>query len=481
MDVTKVAEVCRRPDGTSRGTAILVAMCFAVLSYSLMQTMLVPTITTLQHELRTTAALTAWAVLSAPLLASAVLTPLIGKLGDHHGKRRILIGVLVVYLVGTLGALVSWNVGLLIAFRAVQGVSLGLLPLAFGVLRESLPADRVASGLALASGLVGGSAGLGLVCGGLLVDYVSWRWLFAVGAVLVAVTLGLVLRFVPESRERGGGRLDVPGVLLLATSLTALLLALTQGPALGWTSPWVWGLFAVAVLAFAVFLPVEKRTATPLIDPELLVHRRILPTHLTAVALGAAQFVLFVLLPKFAETPRAGVVDYGFGVSVTAVGLIMLPGTLLVLPGSWLAGRIDTRAGPRVPLATGLGCVAAGAAALALWHGKIWQLVVFYAVASVGFGLVMAVLPRLVNAAVAPGQIATANGVNTVARTAGGAVGSQLGAAILASMPIADSTIPSDTAYGFAFGAAALVALIGVGLAKGIAGEARLGLPARRG
>ncbi|GAA4532170.1 MFS transporter [Amycolatopsis samaneae] len=463
MDVTQVAAARPRSAGPGRGTAILVAMCFAVLSYSLMQTMLVPTITTVQHELRATAAATAWAVLSAPLLASAVLTPLIGRLGDHHGKRRALIGVLVVYLVATLGALVSWNVGLLIAFRAAQGVSLGLLPLAFGVIRESLPADRVASALALASGLVGGSAGLGLACGGLLVDFVSWRWLFAVGAVLVAVTLAMVLRFVPESPVRSGGGLDVPGTLLLATSLTSLLLALTQGPVLGWTSGWVCGLFVLAVLAFAVFLAVERRVATPLIAPETLVHRRILPTHLTATAFGAAQFVLFVLLPKFAETPRSGAVDYGFGVSVTAVGLIMLPGTLLVLPGSWLAARADARFGPRVPLTTGLGLVAAGAAALAWWHGEIWQLVACYAVASVGFGLVMAVLPRLVNAAVPPDRIAGANGVNTVARTAGGAVGSQLGTAILASMPIAGGAVPTGAAYGLAFGAAAAVAVLGMG------------------
>lgn len=479
MDATNVAELRPRIE---QGTAILITMCVCVMSYSLMQTMLVPTVTILQNELHTTATLTAWAVLSAPLLSSAVLTPLIGKLGDHHGKRRVLVGVLVVYLIATVGALVSPNIGALIASRAVQGVSLGLLPLAFGIIRESMPAERVAHGLALTSGLIGGSAGLGLVCGGLLVDHVSWRWLFAVGAVLVAVALLLVLRSVPESAHRPGGRLDLPGALLLGLSLTALLLALTEGHALGWGSVPVLGLFVLTVVAFAVFMAVERRTGSPLVDIETLVHRPILLTHLAAVALGTAQFVLYVLLPKFAETPAglppaaARLVDYGFGVNVTTVGLIMVPGTLVTLVASWFTTRYDA---PRATLAAGLGFVAVGAALLALRHAEIWELVVFYFVASIGFGLVMGVLPRLVNSAVPAERSASANGVNTVARTAGGAVGSQLGAAILSSLPIAGTTVPTNAAYGLAFSAAALVALAGVGLAKGT-GPREPATPARR-
>ncbi|GAA0602609.1 MFS transporter [Kutzneria viridogrisea] len=440
-------DLAARP--TVRGGALLTAMSVTVLAYSLTQTMLVPTTTVLQHALNTTATWAAWAVLSAPLLASAVLTPLIGKLGDFHGKRRVLLWVLAVFLLGTLGGLVAWDIGSLIAFRAVQGVSLGVLPLVFGIVKESLPADRVTHGLALTSGLVGGAAGLGLVLGGLLVDLLSWRWLFAVSAVLVTAALVLVARSVPESPHRPGGRLDVPGAVLLALGIGGLLLALTLGPTLGWGSAWVLGLFALAVLGLAAFLVVERRSTSPLVDPEVLVDRPVLWIHLAALSLGAAQFVLYVLVPKIAQT--------GFGTGVTVAGLIMLPGTLVMLPASWLAVRL----GERTSLAAGLGCVAAAAGLLALWNGQVWHLVVFYLVASVGFGLVMAVLPRLVTGSVPHDRVATANGVNTVARTAGGAVGSQLAAAILVS----------GGGYPFAFGAAALVALAGVLLSSGATRE----------
>lgn len=170
--------------------------------------------------------------------------------------------------------------------------------------------------------------------------------------------------------------------------------------------------------------------------------RASLAPHLAAASLGASQFVLYVLVPRLIETP--------FALSVTAAGLIMLPGTLLTLPASWLVGRLNAT----LPLRAGLVVIAAGAGALALWHSQVWQIVVCFAVASIGSGLVIAVLPRLVNEAAPPTKSATANGLNTVARTAGGAIGSQLGGTLLALWAV--------NGYGIAFGASAVIATLGL-------------------
>src|SRR5918995_6808280 len=169
-------------------------------------------------------------VLTAFLLASTILAPPLSSLGDRHGKRRLLLVVLWVYLVGTLGAMLAWNLGALVGFRAVQGISLAVLPLGFGILREALPADRVALGLGVISGVLGGGAGIGLVAGGLIVDHASWRWLFALGAATAVVALWLVARCVPEGTARSVRRLDVAGAGVLSLALTALLLAVTVGP-----------------------------------------------------------------------------------------------------------------------------------------------------------------------------------------------------------------------------------------------------------
>nr|WP_063709818.1 MFS transporter [Nocardia transvalensis] len=406
----------------------MAALALGVLSYGLMQTMLVPAIGVLQHALHTGATAATWAVLSAPLLASAILTPLISRLGDRFGRRRMLLIVLAIYLAATLVALVAPQIGVLIAARAGQGVSLAILPLAFGSVPDILPAERVHGGLGLLSGLVGGAAGIALVCGGLIVDHASWRWLFVVGAGLITAALLLTYRYVPDGSARSPGRLDLAGTVLLAGGLCGILLALTVGPGSGWLSAPTCGLAVAGVLLLAVFVRVERRVRFPLIDMDLVLHRPVGIAHLAALTLGAMQFMYYVLAPKLVETPTAA---GGFGGSVTAAGLVMLPSTLVVLPAGTAAGRVIARRGSRGPLVAGLLLTAVGAGLLALAHGSLWQVALCALPIGLGTGLVMTALPSQLHRVVDPARAATANGINTVSRTVGGALGSQLGAALI--------------------------------------------------
>jgi len=406
---------------------ILLALVSVVLSYGLMQTMLVPTIGTLQRELHTSAAAASWAVLSATLLASAVVTPVVGRLGDRFGKRRVLLVCLGIYLVGTVGAALSPGVGTLIGFRAVQGIGLALLPLAFVLVRQLLPAQRVPFGLALTSGLVGGAAGIGLLTGGVLVDHMSWRWIFVVGSALIAAAFALTCAFVPADPPGAPGRPDLLGALVLTVGMAALLLGITEGPEWGWRSAGVLGLFGGALAALLGFAAVERRAPAPLVDMELLARRPLLVAHLGALALGVNQFICYVLVPRLAELPEGP--EGGFGLTVTGAALILLPGTLLMLPASWLAAPVQRWLGTRAPLVAGLVLAAAGTVLLAAWHGQVAQVVLGYLVCSVGYGFAMAALPRLVSQASPAEHSGSANGVNTVARVLGGALGSQLGAA----------------------------------------------------
>ncbi|WP_157777217.1 MFS transporter [Nocardia terpenica] len=416
--------------GTVHRRGAMTALAVGVLAYGLMQTMLVPAIGVLQQALHTGASGVTWAVLSAPLLAGAILTPLAGRLGDRYGRRRVLLTVLAVHLAGTVLALVAPHIGVLIAARAVQGISLAILPLAFGSVAGVLPPDRVHAGLGFLSGLVSGSAGIALVCGGLIADHASWRWLFAVGAGLAAAALVLVYLFVPESSAQTAGRLDPLGAVLLAGGLSGVLLALTLGPTRGWTSLPVLGLAVAGVALLVVFVRVEARLRYPLIDMSLVLHRPAGAAHLAAGTLGIMQFVYYVLVPKLAEQPSAA---GGFGASVTAAGLVMLPATLVILPAGSLAGRLVTRRGPHVPLAAGLVVTAIGAALLALAHASLWHLALCALPIGIGTGLTMSALPGQLHRVVAPTATATANGINTVARTTGGALGSQLAAALVAT------------------------------------------------
>lgn len=454
-----------------RPAAALTALSVVVLSYGLMQTMLVPTIGALQHDLHTGPAAASWAVLSAMLLASAVLTPVVGRLADRYGRRRALLWSLVVYLAGTLGAIVAPTIGALIACRAVQGVSLTLLPLSFALTRDALPARRVPFGLALLSGLVTGTAGVGLLLGGLLVDLATWRALFVVGAVIVLAALLLVARYVPDGPGAPAGRLDAAGAALLSAGLVSLLLGITQGPTWGWTSAPVTALVAAAAALLTLFVVVQRRVTDPLVDIHLLTRRPLAVAHLGALALGVNQFILYVLLPRLAELPTglppgaARLLHYGFGTTVTGAALMLLPGTLLTLPASWLTGPLERRLGPRAPLAAGLALAAAGALVLAVAHRTFAQVLLFYLISSAGYGFAMAALPRLVNHACPPHHAASANGANTVARTIGGAVGSQIAAAALAGVTIPGTALPADGGFTLALTVAAVVATLGVPVA----------------
>lgn len=438
----------------TRPGAAMLALALGVLSYGLMQTMLVPAIGVLEAALHTSATAATWAVMSAPLLASAILTPLVSRLGDRYGRRRMLLVVLALYLAATVVALLAPHIGVLIAARAGQGISLAVLPLAFGSVPDVLPPERVHAGLGLLSGLVGGAAGIALVCGGLIVDHGSWRWLFVVGAGLIVTALVLTQRYVPDGPGTGSGRLDPAGTALLAGGLCGILLALTVGPTSGWLSGPTLTLAAGGVLLLIVFGRVERRSRQPLIAMDLVLRRPIGVAHLAALTLGAVQFMYYVLVPKLVETPST---TGGFGGSVTAAGLVMLPSTLVVLPAGAVAGRVIARRGPRLPLAAGLLLTAAGAALLAVAHGAMWQAAVCALPIGLGTGLVMTALPSQLHRVVDPGRAATANGINTVSRTVGGALGSQLGAALVVGAATSGFPTAFWIATGIGIAGAALV------------------------
>ncbi|MEU6149230.1 MFS transporter [Actinosynnema sp. NPDC047251] len=385
--------------------AVLTALSLAVLSYGLMQTMLVPAIGAVQRDLDTGPAAASWAVLSAPLLAGALLTPPAGWLADRYGRKRVLLCALALHLAGTLGAISAPDIGALIACRAVQGVSLALLPLSLAVVREAVPADRVPFGVALLAGLFTGTAGAGLLLGGLLSDHASWRWLFVVGAVVVTAALAATAAFVPARRP-------------------------------------------------APRAPGGVRS--------LLTHRPLAIAHLGAFLLGVNQFMLYALLPRLAES-TAG---HGFGATVTGAALMLLPGTLITIPVSWSVARIGRAVGTRVPFAAGLALAAGGAALLAFVHGSLVQVGAVYLISSVGYGLAMAALPRLVDEASPPAHSGAANSVNAVARTIGGAIGGQVAAFALAAFTVPATTIPTDTAYVVAFLVAAAVLVPAVLIAR---------------
>ena len=213
----------------------LAILTMAGTAFALQQTMVFPALSTFQHEFDTSPAWATW-VLTVFLLTASVATPLLGKLGDQHGKERMLVVALSIFLLGTIGGAFAWDIGSLIGFRALAGAGGAVFPLSFGIIRDEFPPDKVKVGIGLLSAVFGVGGGFGIVLSGLIVDHLSWRWLFVAGAIPVAASIVLVHRYVPESPVKSHSRLDVPGAVLLAAALVSLLVALTEGEHWGWSS-----------------------------------------------------------------------------------------------------------------------------------------------------------------------------------------------------------------------------------------------------
>src|SRR5438093_1488862 len=197
-------------------------------AYALQQTMVIPALPTLQRELHTTTTWVTW-VLTVLLLVASVATPIFGKLGDQYGKERLLVISLALFFVGCVGAAAAWNIWALIFFRAFQGLGAAVFPLSFGIIRDEFPREKVGVAIGLISAVFGVGGRFGTVLSGLIVDHASWRWLFIVGAVPIALATVFVHRFVPESPIKTPSRVDVLGSSLLSIGLVAMLLALTEG------------------------------------------------------------------------------------------------------------------------------------------------------------------------------------------------------------------------------------------------------------
>jgi EmrB/QacA subfamily drug resistance transporter len=461
-----VATLAERMTGTRQHYGLTLGiLTLAAAAYALQQTMVVPALPELQRELDASTTWVTW-VLTGFLLSSAVLTPILGKLGDRYGKERLLVVSLALFLVGCTGCAAAPDIWTLIAFRMVSGAAGAVFPLSFGIIRDEFPPDRVKVGIGLLSAVFGIGGGFGLVLSGVIVDNASWRWIFVTGAAATAVALVLVHRFVPESPVRSTSRIDVPGAILFSVTLATLLLALSEGESWGWTSPAVVGLFAASALAAVTWVVLELHVDQPLIDIRVLAGRPVLLTNITALISGFAMFGSYILVPRFVEMPGdlpaslAARVDYGFGASATTTGLYLLPGSILMLAAGPGAGLLGRRVGSKWPLAIGMALISLATATLAALHGAPWQVVVAMAGLSVGVAFAFASMAALITEAVEPTETGIATGINTVMRTVGAVVGAQIGAAILTAETLAGTDVPTEGAYVSAFALSAVAAAI---------------------
>ncbi|HTJ31926.1 MAG TPA: MFS transporter [Dactylosporangium sp.] len=442
----------------TNSTLLVLYLSLGGLAFAVLQSLVAPALSTISRDLHASTADTSW-MLTAYLLSASVLTPILGRLGDIAGKRRVLIGVLAVLAVGTLLAAVAPNLVVLIVARALQGAAGAILPLSIGIVRDELPKEKVGVTVGLLSAIFGVGAGIGIVAAGPIVEHLSWHWLFWLPLVLVVVALLGTIFGIPESPVRTPGRLDVLGAGILSAALVALLLAISKGQAWGWGEAKTLGLLALGVLGLIVFVLVERRVREPLVDMRLMKLRGVWATDLVALILGFAMFGTFLLVPTLLQLPAA--TGYGFGKSVAESGLFLLPTVVTMVVFGPLAGMLDRRFGPKVPMFLGAVSVVAAFALPAAAHGAIWQILLSGVLTGAGIGLAFAAMSNAIIESVPATQTGEATSVNTIART----IGSSIGTAVVAAVITSNSTpqgLPTDAAFTNGFWVCAGVAALAI-------------------
>ncbi|MEU8461024.1 MFS transporter [Streptomyces sp. NPDC029003] len=459
-------------------TVIVFALSLAAMVVSMMQTLPVPILGLIRNDLGTSTANVSW-VTTATLLSAAVFTPLLGRFGDQHGKKPTLVAVLGVMVAGSVVAALATSLPLLILGRVLQGAATAIFPLALSVLREEVRPQKLPGAMALVSGTLAFGSGLALVATGLLTsgDDADYRNAFWMATGFATLALLAVVFLVPATRHKTGGRTDFLGALTLGIALLLLLLPISQGHEWGWASARTLGSFAGAAVMTAVWVLVERKVREPLVDMKMFVHRPVLMANLAGILVGFGMFANFLGVSYLVQMPEK-LTGYGFDASILRASVqFLLPGAIVSLLASPVGGQLVRHRGPRIALALAAALGAAGFGWLALDHGHTLSVIGAGLIvgAAVSFGY--AAMPAVIMASVPHHQSGIANGINSISRSTGSAIGSAIVTTILASktiehLPPGVPALPAESGFTLTFGigaaAFALVALISwLGLRSG--------------
>ncbi|WP_431278772.1 MFS transporter [Leifsonia poae] len=436
------------------------ARTFAILalsvgSFATLQSLVVPVLPVIQRDLGTTTSGATW-TMTAWLISAAVATPLLGRVGDMVGKRRIFVLALLAVALGSIVAALAPSIGVLIVARVIQGVGGAMFPLAFGIVRDAFAAHRLPSAIGALASIIAIGSGLGTVLAGPLADVLGWRGLFLVPVVFTVTAAVLARIFIPESETRAAGGVNPWAAILLSGWLVALLLPLSTGSQWGWGSPLVVGLFVAACLLLAGWIVVELRSRQPLVDMRMMRLPGVWAMNAAAVFIGASMFAVFSFFPRFVQIPTS--TGYGLGASVSESGLLMLPMLVTMAITGFLSGPLARFIGFRMQVIIASSIIAVSSVAIGLWHSTLLEVSLEAGVFGIGLGLVYAAISSVVVQSVPPTQTGVASGMNTNLRTVGSAIGAAVMTALVTGATGADG-LAAESGYTDGFVTAGILAL----------------------
>ena len=407
----------RWPGGHPRRRRILLVLCLSLLIVVIDNTILNTALPTLARVLHAGTSSLQWITDAYTLCFAALLIPA-GALGDRFGRRRSLIAGLTVFALGSAAAAFAAGTGELIGARVVMGLGATfVMPATLSILNAVFPPKERAQAIAAWSAVAGAAIVIGPTLGGLLLSHFWWGSVFLINLPLAAVALAGVVLIVPETADPARSRFDIPGVVLVAGALFAIVDAIIEAPGRGWTGPVTLGLGGAGVAALAAFVWWELRISDPLID------LRVFTSRAFSAAAGAVTVIFFALFGSlFLLTQFLQLVQ---GYSPLAAGVRALPFALAMAAASPVSPLLAERFGTRVIMPGGMALMGLGLADLSTAgvHTAYPLIAVAVAIMGAGMGLVMAPASNTIMTTVPAHQAGAGSAINDTIREVGGALG----------------------------------------------------------
>lgn len=391
--------------------------------------------------------------LTITLLAGAIATPVLGRLGAGTQRRRVIVGTIAVVMAGSVLTVWPPSFAWLLVGRAAQGMGLGLTALTMGVARDHVAPEKSGSTIALLSVASTVGIGVGYPLAGLLTDLAGLRAAYGLGLLISAAALVAAWLTVPESPPGRSGSVDVVGAVLLGAGLLALLLVISQSSLWESQPVAVVVLLAVAAVMLAAWVWWERRAAAPLVDLALLRKPAVTWANVTMLLGGIGMYLLLTLVTRYVQTPASA--GYGFGATVFISGLVLVPFSALGFVGGKITPFLRHRAPAPSVLAGGAAVVLSALVFFALTRSLLWESFAVMGLLGLGVGTFSAAMPGTILAVAPASETSSAMSFNQVVRSVGFSIGSALSGLILSAYTNAGTRgggerFPTDHGYSVA-------------------------------
>ncbi|MFL6483507.1 MAG: MFS transporter [Nitrososphaera sp.] len=476
-----MAIIEKNQDENSSGWTTLIILSCLGLIVMFDETMILPAIPDFIRDFNISYSTSSW-LLSAYLIAAAVMTPIGGKLSDIYGKKKILLIVMAIYAVGVMAGRFSTNIEFMLAARVAQGVGMAMFPIAFGIIREVLPEKKLAIGQTIFTSTFSGGAVVGLIGGAAIIQNFGWQATFlAILPAAIALWL-IIVRYVhvnspAAAMEVGNGKLmndrtiDIKGAILLAGTIISFLAGITllessnSSAGAGYE---VVIFFVTSGLSLAAFIVIEKKVHSPLLDFKIMTSKSFLPPTIILMLVSLSIFMVYMTIPVMVRSPE----PLGFGGDAVAVASVQLPFMVVLLIGTIMSGFILNRVKNTKLTLIGTVISAIGFFILFMFHSTENMVSMGLAILAAGLSLSITGAFNVILLSVPIQVTGIALGMTLLLNLVGMSVGpaiagifQQMNQGAIQGVP---GLFPTESAYNLIFITAALVSIASVAMAYSV-------------